>query len=194
MLLAPTWGTPLDIVYLVALGEVLIHAPTWGAMTNYKALSDEQKFQSTHPHGVRRSKRRQPLPCQGFNPRTHMGCDTTRPNGGRRRVMFQSTHPHGVRHCKPCAHLRKESFNPRTHMGCDCPFVARLALLNNVSIHAPTWGATLVSCSLLHWSQFQSTHPHGVRRNKVRPCCCLVYVSIHAPTWGATIQRMLMHL
>ena len=32
-----------------------------------------------------------------------------------------------------------------------------------VSIHAPTWGATVVVCGLKTQREFQSTHPHGVR-------------------------------
>ncbi len=77
-------------------------------------------------------------------------------------------------------------FNPRTHTGCDY----RNAIENGaseVSIHAPTRGATYVmvtpflmdvsfnprthtGCDMwslylsLHQKLFQSTHPHGVRR------------------------------
>ena len=80
-------------------------------------------FQSTHPHGVR------PKPSMtvsvynnGFNPRTHTGCDflvqirdgyidmfqSTHPHGVRlddfialiKDYLFQSTHPHGVRLCQ----------------------------------------------------------------------------------------------
>ena len=55
-----------------------------------------------------------------------------------------------------------------------------------VSIHAPTWGATLhITLSLcLQW--FQSTHPHGVRLGRGRDRLRILCVSIHAPTWGAT--------
>ena len=55
------------------------------------------------------------------------------------------------------------SFNPRTRVGCDVmPRVHLLAAIT-VSIHAPAWGATLPF--LIHDSgtQFQSTHPRGVR-------------------------------
>ena len=80
-----------------------------------------RKFQSTHPHGVRRDRSQAPRPIYGyFNPRTRMGCDYV---GRDRRLIrlpisihapawgatyllfrrcwistvFQSTHPHGVR-------------------------------------------------------------------------------------------------
>ena len=94
-------------------------------------------------------------------------------------------------------------------MGCDLSFLASL-VPNAVSIHAPTWGATLSSISTftesvvsIHaptWgatldrlgyvvnAQFQSTHPHGVRLSAGCPNIATAVVSIHAPTWGATHQ------
>ena len=145
--------------------DVSIHAPTWGAT---KEQVDEllvkygfnprthmgcdpngidiyaiiHRFQSTHPHGVRRFFAK-PLVIviTRFNPRTHMGCDYLFRNDGTQNLFvsihaptwgatprqncyvpelpFQSTHPHGVRH-RACFSFRYISgFNPRTHMGCD---------------------------------------------------------------------------
>ena len=77
-----------------------------------------------------------------FNPRTHTGCDVDGRRNLRQWNMFQSTHPHGVRQC----------------------VTYYLTHPKNVSIHAPTRGATI---SIRHpWSsvKFQSTHPHGVRQ------------------------------
>ena len=100
-------------------------------------------FQSTHPRRVRRRPCGSGRTPAGFNPRTHAGCDC----GG------------------PCSAL---SFNPRTHAGCDViRYCARklgvfqsthprrvrhadaeLAVIGgNVSIHAPTQGATGQSAS-----------------------------------------------
>ena len=54
-------------------------------------------------------------------------------------------------------------FNPRTHTGCDY----RNAIENGaseVSIHAPTRGATIFDLrKFISVETFQSTHPHGVR-------------------------------
>ena len=77
-----------------------------------------------------------------FNPRTHTGCDTSPKNNGS----------------------YYDCFNPRTHTGCD--FIRSVKhLIVRVSIHAPTRGATYLSLSDADKnSQFQSTHPHGVRR------------------------------
>ena len=56
--------------------------------------------------------------------------------------MFQFTHPHGVRPEKP----------------------EKLAITPEVLIHAPAWGATILTaiCEPWQWT-FQFTHPHGVR-------------------------------
>ena len=139
-----------------------------------------------------------------------MGCDqmaktrgwsskkfqSTHPRGVRRRKMglnedeyiFQSTHPRGVRHGGQCGgrHLRE------------------------ISIHAPSWGAThfrkraggrgnnfnprtLVGCDRGDWKVFksrkgfQSTHPRGVRLFLCPWLLPRLPISIHAPSWGATM-------
>ena len=81
-----------------------------------------------------------------FNPRTHMGCDNT-----------------------PIWGMYKDSgFKPRTHMGCDKKFQSP-HYLNNVSIHAPTWGATrFIDQQIKRNIMFQSTHPHGVRQERAK--------------------------
>ena len=61
-------------------------------------------------------------------------------------------------------------------------------MTTEVSIHAPTWGATAKANSEIAVQEFQSTHPRGVRPGAVRAGMALC-VSIHAPTWGATVIR-----
>ena len=124
-------------------------------------------FQSTHPRGVR-------LAVQGST--DHL-------------QLFQSTHPRGVRlailQIKKC---KSKSFNPRTHEGCDkCPVVIVFSVCSfnprthegcdiwreqrefnrQVSIHAPTRGATYDNSFYWSCSGFQSTHPRGVRLNTI---------------------------
>ena len=77
-----------------------------------------------------------------FNPRTHTGCDTSPKNNGS----------------------YYDCFNPRTHTGCDWCQLFKSSKEVNVSIHAPTRGATLFDLKIYQ----------------------LVGVSIHAPTRGAT--------
>ena len=142
---------------------VSIHAPTWGATELYEMYFDFRKFQSTLPHGERpwtidKTPRR-----QRFNPRSHMGSD----------------------HIAVVLMAGRGCFNPRSHMGSDVS-ASMMSTTLEVSIHAPTWGATFVDRANARFKVFQSTLPHGERR------CFLVCrihgnrVSIHAPTWGAT--------
>ena len=102
--------------------------------------------------------------CSYFNPRTPVGCDR------------MSRLPRVV----------PRYFNPRTPVGCD-RLLQPVLHVEAISIHAPQWGATR---RCLRWdsnpTEFQSTHPSGVRLCRT-PChaCCL-RISIHAPQWGAT--------
>ncbi len=106
-------------------------------------------FQSTHPHGVR----------QAFC--LHWLTED----------KFQSTHPHGVRQ-QYIARLRERfrSFNPRTHTGCDDLLIdARQKL--QVSIHAPTRGATPSAFSVSNtWSSFNPRTHTGCDA----PCVCVL--------------------
>ena len=60
------------------------------------------------------------------------------------------------------------NFNPRTHVGCDSG-ERYVSHVHRISIHAPTWGATIGG---------KYTH-------------LAILISIHAPTWGATLQQWL---
>ena len=154
-----------------------------------------------------------PTAFVSFNPRTRVGCDI----GGNRFFLslfgFQSTHPRGVRPNGPGSSVCSTgSFNPRTRVGCDrkgasrekshCRFQSThprgvrraprvdAAGLQEVSIHAPAWGATPPKNSEATIEQFQSTHPRGVRpgfRERVQDA---QGVSIHAPAWGATTAHV----
>ena len=122
------------------------------------------KFQSTHPHGVRRKGNCYLLD----NGKVSIHAPTRGATiAGRmliRRIGFQSTHPHGVRRFALFCIVVTPCFNPRTHTGCD---------MTKQNLFVPK-------------VKFQSTHPHGVRRNSDVPKGTLIYVSIHAPTRGAT--------
>ena len=119
---------------------VSIHAPTWGATKRDIQLFFKRLFQSTHPHGVRLWADSLCQVASCFNPRTHMGCVHIPQVDLAMIEKFQSTHPHGVR--------------PNILL----PYVCGI-----VSIHAPTWGATMRPGILSSAWKFQSTHPHGVR-------------------------------
>ena len=143
-----------------------------------------------------------------FNSRTHAGCDARVSMRLARLVTFQFTHPRGVRHfCKP-KDIRERVFqftHPRgvrltcefqhdiyilfqfTHpRGVRPYFGSRLAFKSEVSIHAPTRGATCGNSIQVSWIMcFNSrTHAGCDRRYKIRAEA--TRVSIHAPTRGAT--------
>ena len=196
--------------------KVSIHAPAWGATR--RGLEVHCGFSGFNPRTRVGCDRWRTLPanwsCTGFNPRTRVGCDellfghvldglefqSTHPRGVRHtRIatmntggMFQSTHPRGVRLHSDPSPLGQMGFNPRTRVGCDKRLLVHQAQREDVSIHAPAWGATClrparpsgtfrfnprtrVGCDLhicnseTYPNRFQSTHPRGVRR---LPCCC----------------------
>ena len=85
------------------------------------AVVDYGRFQSTHPQGVRLMLLLVISVILCFNPRTHMGCDTTSMTNASWRYLVSIHAPtwgatDGVRY---------------------------FVLSDYVSIHAPTWGATV---------------------------------------------------
>ena len=129
-----------------------------------KILHGRLLFQSTHPHGVRHSVVYRVLNTHTFQ--------STHPHGVRQRNNavvfipneFQSTHPHGVRQPGKTGQNRPKKFQSTHPHGVRLRRRRRGGRGSPVSIHAPTWGATMY---FLKYSECHS-------------------VSIHAPTWGAT--------
>ena len=75
-----------------------------------------------------------------FNPRSHMGSDAIHKNEKKNYLCF----------------------NPRSHMGSDIGYAFGNEQFE-VSIHAPTWGATYLYPGDWPHNRFQSTLPHGER-------------------------------
>ena len=141
---APAWGTTLKRLRRELPEMVSIHAPAWGTTCGECfAITTLFKFQSTPPHGGRRSNTHitgittrcfNPRPRMGdddvsgptelltsrFNPRPRMGDDTQGLGPTSTIDPFQSTPPHGGRQ--------------------DVRFIMPSNAL--VSIHAPAWGTT----------------------------------------------------
>ena len=121
-----------------------------------------------------------------FNPRTHMGCDSARWSRHVCLSMFQSTHPHGVR----LLSLRDsplfsmfQSTHPHGVRLMPCLYVYTLT---NVSIHAPTWGATEQFTTRAKFLLVSIHAPTWGATNVPSANYRTIPVSIHAPTWGAT--------
>ncbi len=142
---APAWGATFSLRSNDRQAGVSIHAPAWGATRGKVIYLEDTKFQSTRPRGAR-----------------HGAADFLKPHAG-----FQSTRPRGAR---------------RVQGG-----LAGIAGV--VSIHAPAWGATpqsgrfwMDAAVSIHAPAWGATHLGGdVWR--------FAKVSIHAPAWGATARR-----
>ena len=156
-----------NVLWQQVMVPVSIHAPAWGATGGSSlCVRNRPEFQSTHPRGVRREMGH--IEWQGSEVSIHAPAwgATRTGEGDQWRVVFQSTHPRGVRQDHSpvvVTQLGFQSTHPRgvRHFrGCG------LGHGQQVSIHAPAWGAT---------------RSQGVGR---RPSC----VSIHAPAWGATFR------
>ena len=129
------------------------------------ASSTLNKFQSTHPCGVRHfwdTKKALQFVFQSTHP---CGVRLIYTNKKEFLKIFQSTHPCGVRLETFIESAVKQIFQS-TH-----PCGVRLSLTKN---------------SLYFQMIFQSTHPCGVRQPlQLKPFFCF-FISIHAPMWGAT--------
>ena len=72
-------------------------------------------------------------------------------------------------------------------MGSDVPPHVVNVPENDISIHAPVWGATHArGCQRAARNPFQSTLPRGERHTEKHCFVRLLAISIHAPAWGAT--------
>ena len=124
--------------------------------------------------------------CWCFNPRTYKRCDDLETATQYAFRMFQSTHLQEVRRSPSSSSTSVENcFNPRTYKRCDYADV-RVEKKREVSIHAPTRGATCTENGLCKF-YFVSIHAPTRGATLFRVSVCGVpRVSIHAPTRGAT--------
>ena len=99
-----------------------------------------------------------------FNPRSHKGSDEPSIMTFMRKIIFQSTLPQGERPIHAASWLLRMHFNPRSHKGSDKTCGCYMYRATDISIHAPTRGATDESLTVAFGS----------------------HISIHAPTRGAT--------
>ena len=103
-------------------------------------------------------------------------------------AAFQFTRPRGARHDLYAVGVTDVCFNSRAHGGRDLGIVRQMAM-SEVSIHAPTGGATKRAQGPPPRNAFQFTRPRGARRIRDNARARTLVVSIHAPTGGATPPR-----
>ena len=140
---------------------VSIHAPTGGATPKPSAKATPPCFNSRAHGGRDSSQPSRRSPTRRFNSRAHGGRDSSA-RRARRRYAFQFTRPRGARQT-----------------------AERVKHLIEVSIHAPTGGATTSPLTLSIADVFQFTRPRGARL-VAHGRAAAANVSIHAPTGGAT--------
>ena len=122
--------------------QVSIHAPAWGATLRGVEGGVKVRFQFTRPRGARP----QVVSEQdaGFTVSIHAPAwgATLRGVEGGVKVRFQFTRPRGARPQprRACPHAVR--FNSRARVGRDAPAHGRRRPREQVSIHAPAWGAT----------------------------------------------------
>ena len=127
----------------------------------------DSMFQSTHPHGVRQPEHEEIQ--RGLRVSIHAptwGATVVNSNSDM-SLRLQSTHPLGCDFSSSSHSRMIGCFNPRSHMGCD-KADERWVVLDHVSIHAPTGVRRCPQEVTLVSKQFQSTHPHGVRRCRAK--------------------------
>ena len=98
-----------------------------------------------------------------FNPRSHKGSDDSLRLRSAQSARFQSTLPQGERLAFRVAFSRFYYFNPRSHKGSDINHVVIIRTFD-ISIHAPTRGATARQGTYAMHTAFQSTLPQGERQ------------------------------
>ena len=168
--------------------KVSIHAPTGGATTTRCSRRAPSRFQFTRPRGARPKRGVSPRSASSFNSRAHGGRDRAKTHHGP-SCVFQFTRPRGARPRPRRTLTRPRSFNSRAHGGRDSCWTAtgpsgtgfnsrahggrdfragRGDRRDEVSIHAPTGGATCISACSSSNRKFQFTRPRGARPKEQR--------------------------
>ena len=169
---------------------------------------DVQWFRSTRPHGARRLQYGYVRAIMGFDPRARMGRDLSanraalrvtgfdpRARMGRDRGSaarsepseFRSTRPHGARRARSTGRADDMAFRSTRPHGARPDAGGNRQRSDEVSIHAPAWGATRHGMRLAATQRAVSIHaPAWGATASIAMQCDRASVSIHAPAWGAT--------
>ena len=180
-----------QLVGLVAVAVVSIHAPAWGATRDCVALAHRARwFQSTRPRGARptqppqgsrercfnprarvgRDKTQKPSfsRVEGFNPRARVGRDCPRLTWPLALTLFQSTRPRGARHGHRATRWLFLRFNPRARVGRDPRLRPGRRRQWGFNPRARVGRDPVDGDVFRVLEQFQSTRPRGARRKTAR--------------------------
>ena len=161
---APTRGATSHLYVRGADRGVSIHAPARGATLGALVTEVEDRFQFTHPRGVRRLLLRtiQVCPTVSIHAPTR-GATRDRPGGQTTRGVSIHAPTRGAT-AEPVQYLSEGNrFNSRTHEGCD---VGVSNVTHNVVLFQFTHPRGVRRCSStasITIEEFQFTHPRGVR-------------------------------
>ena len=165
---APTRGaTDPENITLCHVGNISIHAPTRGATGSSIYITR--------------------YPCISIHAPTRGA--TKKITGGDLIMQFQSTLPRGERQQQDQCHSRNCNFNPRSHEGSDLAH-ALSGCEVDISIHAPTRGATIPECMTATTQMHFNPRSHEGSDANARERARRQNISIHAPTRGATIKKL----
>ena len=140
---APTWGaTGAALDFSLDALKVSIHAPTWGATGASASGCRWLLGFNPRAHVGRDSTRPSPSAAStSFNPRAHVGRDFDKTFSISSEHEFQSTRPRGARLAGSTSEVTHLRFNPRAHVGRDLGYSLQTELS----------------------AKFQSTRPRGAR-------------------------------
>ena len=158
-------------------------------LTTQNHKSKQHIFQSTHPSGVRHVENTVFGGFQSISIHAPQWGATRAATRPVEDMVFQSTHPSGVRRDMKRQIDAQDEFQSTHPSGVRPTPLPVGATINDISIHAPQWGATqhglLVRfrrCISIHAPQW------GATVRSVTPAVGEVQISIHAPQWGATLM------
>ena len=140
---APTRGATSYGLHFFCASKISIHAPTRGATLDEASAQLNSRFQSTLPREERRQKKICPDFLRYFNPRSHERSDKSTVSN-----VFNS-----IKYFNPRSHERSDGLSAKEHRRAD-----------QISIHAPTRGATTTWKRQTHAQEFQSTLPREERQ------------------------------
>ena len=167
--------------------SVSIHAPAWGATAlQGSPLPDPRRFKSRSRVGSDRRPRGRVTTGAGFNSRSRVGSDPPARETPAKRRQFQFTLPRGERRRRRGRPGRRSRrFNSRSRVGSDRAQVATITY-DQVSIHAPAWGATYKGRYRGRLSRSFNSRSRMGSDLVMASLSWALPVSIHAPAWGAT--------
>ena len=154
---APAKGATKSLLMHQKWQRISIHAPAKGAtgLPLFTAIPQVLSIHAPAKGATRICQVLFLLILLNFNPRTREGCDGKLDYFNRDISRFQSTHPRRVRlSMLSLNRYLPFDFNPRTREGCDNPNFWGNRDYNQISIHAPAKGATVL---FSHFNSFYNT-------------------------------------